>query len=126
MGGLNQLPRSRPPAILRPKPKLRTFVKAIKKSVADSFLEEIVKLSFSVDGDINSIDYFVINALKNGETRIVGAYHCPDNEASDYTVIDDSQVDYQGSIVYTLFMVHENKKISGPFNLGNVIIGSGV
>ena len=69
------------------------------------------------------VDYFVIVGLKNGESRIVGAIHCPSDETG-FTFIDQSQIGFQGQIVYSVYAVAEDKSVHGPFNLGNVILGS--
>ena len=98
----------------------------VKKSVSDSFIDDIVKIEFDFDGDVADVDYFVITALKDGQNRIVGGIHCPDEDVGTFTFIDDSQVGYHGAVSYTIYAVYEDKTIQGPFSLGMVIIGSGV
>jgi hypothetical protein len=98
----------------------------VKKSVSDSFIDDIVKIEFDFDGDVSDVDYFVITALKDGQNRIVGGIHCPDEDVGTFTFIDDSQIGYHGAVSYTIYAIYEDKTIQGPFNLGMTIIGSGV
>ena len=98
----------------------------VKKSVSDSFIDDIVKIEFDFDDDQGEVDYFVITALKDGQNRIVAGIHCPDEDVGSFTYIDDSQIGYQGAISYTIYAVNEDKTIQGPFNLGMIIVGSGV
>jgi hypothetical protein len=98
----------------------------VKKSVSDSFIDDIVKIEFDFDDDQEEVDYFVITALKDGQNRIVAGIHCPDENLGTFTYIDDSQIGYQGAISYTIYVVNEDKTIQGPFNLGMIIVGSGV
>ena len=115
------------PGIIPSFPKPFMFIrKSVKTSKANEFINDNVKIEFYLNGDPDSIDFFVITSLKNGQTRIVGSIHCPEDQSKRYTFIDASQVGYQGAVYYSLYAVTENKKIRGPFNLGLAIVGSGV
>ena len=98
----------------------------VKKSVSDSFIDDIVKIEFDFNDDQGEVDYFVITALKDGQNRIVAGIHCPDEDVGSFTYIDDSQIGYHGAISYTIYAVNEDKTIQGPFSLGTIIVGSGV
>jgi hypothetical protein len=100
--------------------------KSIKKSIADRYINDIVKIQFTFKGDTDAIDYFVITCIKNGQSRAVGSIHCPDNKRNTFTYIDSSQIGYQGAINYVIYCIGENKSIKGPYNLGLAIVGSGV
>ena len=96
-----------------------------RKNVASQYTSNIVQINFEYDGDPTVIDYFVITCLKRGAQRVVGALHCPDSPIYQFTYIDDSQIDYQGAVSYSLYAVLENKRFLGPYNIGTAIIGVG-
>jgi hypothetical protein len=78
-------------------------------------------LKFTVSGDINFIDYFVLISEKNGVRSIVGsAHHVKDNSEINY--FDVSQLDYQGAINYYVSPVFEDGSIGETSFIGNTIL----
>lgn len=69
-----------------------------------------VILSFSVQGSIGEVDFYVISAEKEGNSYPVGSAHC-DKESKTVNFLDYVNCDYLGVIDYYVQPVYENGTI---------------